>query len=405
MRFHYVASEPGGRIVEGDLETQGPTEVLEWMASQGLRPVSVRTIGGVDEKGLKGIFSQPINIADKVFLTKYLALMLKVGTDLFKAIDILIADFDKPAVKSLLIEVKDSLSKGQPFYSTFTKYPKYFSPVFTNLIKAGEASGNLENVFDDLSKSLEKEQEIRGKIRSALIYPIVLLGLSLSILFLLVTIALPKIAAIFLSGGVKPPIFSRIVFAVGLFLGNNVFIILPSIILAVIGLWYFLHKTVVGKGVLGRILSGTPIIKNILYKLALQRFAATLSSLLRSGMSILDSLEITADSVGHIDLRVALLRISREGITKGLTMGDAFRREPDFPRVVVNLIAISEKAGHIENILNTLADFYEAEINTSVKTLISFLEPVLLLVIGFVVAIIALSIIVPVYQLTTQIGG
>ncbi len=390
-------------MVEGDLEAQGPAEVLEWMASQGLRPVSVRAMGGVDKRGLKGIFSQSISVADKVFLTKYLALMLKVGTDLFKAIDILIADFDKPAVKSLLIEVRDSLSKGQPFYGTFTKYPKYFSPVFINLIKAGEASGNLESVFDDLSKSLEKEQAIRGKIRGALIYPIVLVCLAMAILFLLATFALPRIAEVFLSGGIEPPTFSKIVFTVGLFLGNNVYIIIPLIILAVIGSWYFFQKTVMGKGVMGGIMNKTPIISNILYRLALQRFASTLSSLLRSGMPILDSLEITADSVGHAELKAALIRISREGISKGLTVGEAFRREPIFPRVVVNLIAISEKAGHIENILDTLADFYESEIDSSVKTLISFLEPALLLVIGFVVAVIALSIIMPVYQLTTSI--
>jgi len=403
MRFHYIASEPGGRVIEGDLEAQGPAEVLEWMASQGLRPVSVKAMGGVEKKGLRGMFSQSINVADKVFLTKYLALMLKVGTDLFKAIDILIADFDKPVIKSLLIEVKDSLSKGQPFYGTFTKYPKYFSPVFVNLIKAGEASGNLEKVFDDLSESLEKEQIIRGKIRGALIYPIVLVSLSMLILFLLVTFALPRIAEVFLSGGVEPPAFSKIVFAIGLFLGNNVYIIAPLIILTIVSLWYFFAKTIAGKRVMSRILNKTPIISNILYRLALQRFASTLSSLLRSGMPILDSLEITADSVGHAELGTALLRISREGISKGLTMGDAFRREPAFPRVVVNLIAVSEKAGHIENILDTLADFYESEIDASIKTLISFLEPALLLVIGFIVAIIALSIIIPIYQLTVSI--
>jgi len=391
-------------VTEGDLEAQGPAEVLEWMASQGLRPVSVKAMGGVEKKGLGGIFSQSITVADKVFLTKYLALMLKVGTDLFAAIDILIADFDKPVVKSLLIEVRDSLSKGKPFYSTFTRYPKYFSPVFVNLIKAGEASGNLEKVFDDLSTSLEKEQIIRGRVKGALIYPVVLVVLSLVILFGLVTFALPKIAEVFLSGAIEPPTFSRVVFTVGLFFGNYIFVIIPVIILAAIGSWYFLRKTAAGREVWGRTLSNTPIIKDILYRLALQRFASTLSSLLRSGMPILESLEITADSVGHAELKAALLRISREGITKGLTIGEAFRHEPVFPRVVVNLIAISEKAGHMESILDTLADFYETEIDTSIKTLVSFLEPALLVVIGLVVATIALSMIIPIYQLTTQLN-
>ncbi|MEK7195754.1 MAG: type II secretion system F family protein [Patescibacteria group bacterium] len=155
---------------------------------------------------------------------------------------------------------------------------------------------------------------------------------------------------------------------------------------------------------MGRFLARAPIVGDILYRIAIQRFAATFSSLLKSGMSILDSLEITADSVGHMEMREALLRISRDAVPKGLTIGEAFRREQIFPRVVVNLIAISEKAGHMENILDTLAEFYESEIDASTKTLISFLEPVLLLVIGFVVATIALAIIVPIYQLVGTIG-
>ncbi len=404
MKFYYIASEPEGRVVEGNIEANGPAEVLEWMASQGLRPVSVKAQSGVNDVGLRGIFAQQITVEDKVFLTKYLALMLKVGTDLFKAIDILIVDFDKPAIKSILIEVRDALTRGQPFYSTFTKYPKYFSPVFVNLIKAGETSGNLEKVFDDLSRSLEKDQAIRGKIRSALIYPAVLVVLSMLILFGLVTFALPKIANIFMSGGIKPPTFSRIVFGVGLFISAWSYIIFPIILIGSIGSWYFFQKTVAGNAIMGRFLAKAPIVGDILYRIAIQRFAATFSSLLKSGMPILNALEITADSVGHAEIKAALLRISRDSVPKGLTIGEAFRREQIFPRVVVNLIAISEKSGHIESILDTLAEFYEAEIDVSTKTLISFLEPALLLVIGFVVAIIALSIIVPVYQLVGKIG-
>ncbi|MBI1834041.1 MAG: type II secretion system F family protein, partial [Candidatus Andersenbacteria bacterium] len=237
MRFHYVASSVDGRVVEGDIEKQGPGDVLEWMASQGLRPVSVGSVGGVEVKGVKAIFSSPINVADKVFLTKYLALMLNVGTDLFKAIDILIADFDKPAVKALLIEIRDALSKGQPFYGTFTKYPKYFSPVFVNLIKAGEASGTLDKAFNDLSKSLEKEQALRSKIKGALVYPIVLVALAFAILFLLVTFALPKIAGVFLSAGGEVPTFSRVVFGIGLFFGKYVYVITPSLAILGIALW------------------------------------------------------------------------------------------------------------------------------------------------------------------------
>jgi type II secretory pathway component PulF len=136
-----------------------------------------------------------------------------------------------------------------------------------------------------------------------------------------------------------------------------------------------------------------------LKKIAIQRFALTLSSLFASGLPILDSLAITADAVGDVELRDAILRISNDGIAKGLTIGDAFKREPAFPKVVTNLISISEKSGNLASILGTLAEFYESEIKSSVKVLVSFLEPMLLLTIGVVVGTIALAIIVPVYQL------
>ena len=401
MRFKYIAAEPSGRIINGTTEAGSPAEVLEFIVGKGLRPVSVKSLGGADSK-VKGVFSQAVSIEDKVFLTKYLALMLKVGTDLFKAIDILIADFDKPSVKAILIEIKESIAKGQPFYSTFIKYPKYFSPVFVNLIKAGEASGNLDKTFEDLSKTLEKEQALRSKIKAALIYPLVLVTLAFTIMFLLVSFALPKIAEVFTSGGTVPPTFSRVVFAIGLFMGKYVLIIIPIILGSVTGAFLF-ARTVIGKRFIARSVSRLPIIGNVAKRIAIQRFAFTLASLLRSGMPIVESIEITADAVGSQELRAALLRVSRDGITKGLTIGEAFQRETYFPRVVVNLIAISEKAGHIDQLLETLADFYETEIDSAIKTILSLMEPALLVVIGGLVAIIALAIIIPIFQLTASI--
>jgi type II secretory pathway component PulF len=402
MRFHYIASQPNGKIIEGDFEASGPAEVLEYLASQGLRPVSLKTIKGVEEVGRGLFFGKTITVADKVFLTKYLALMLKVGTDLFKAIDILIADLDKPAVKALLIEIRGALGKGRPFYSTFLKYPKYFSGVFINLIKAGETSGNLERVFEELSVSLEREQDLRRKIRAALTYPIILLVVSFVILLLLVSFALPKIASVFMTGGIEPPLFSRIVLSAGLFIGDYIWLFFGFLIISGFSIWYLFFKNVSGRKILRRFIVKIPVIKNVLKQLAFQRFSSTLASLLKAGLPILDALEITAQAVGSEEIKNSLLRISREGIAKGLTIGEAFRKEAAFPRVIVNLMAVSEKAGHVEDILSALANFYEAEVETSIKTLVTFLEPVLLLGMGLIIGAIALAIIIPIYQLTGQ---
>lgn len=400
MRFHYIASRPDGKVQEGNFEAKGVSEVLSFLAGQGLRPVSVKPIVGV--VGGARAFRQKITLTDKVFLVRYLSLMLKIGTDLFKAIDILIADFDKQILKDFLGEIRSALEKGQPFYSTFAKYPQYFSPVFVNMVRAGEASGTLEQVFDDLGGTLEREKDLRSKIKGALIYPSLLFTLATLVLIFLVTFALPKIAAVFQGGGFEPPLFSRIVFSVGLFLGSHVLLVFGTLFVVAAGGGYFFAFTETGKKFLTEVIAKTPVVKVVARKIALQRFSATLASLMRSGLPILEALEITASAVDRPDMKAALLRVSREGVTKGMTLGEAFKKETVFPAMVTNLVAISEKAGHLDEILRSLANFYEQEIEASLKTLVAFVEPLMLLGIGAVVGFIALSIIMPIYQLVGQ---
>lgn len=407
MRFHYIASLPSGRVTEGNIDAGSPEQVLEWMAAQGYKPISIKaaTEGGTGKvlALTRGLFSQGINLTDKVFITRYLSLMLKVGTDLFRAIDILISDFDKPSVKLFLSEIRDNLSQGKPFYLAFSRYSQYFSPVEINLIKAGERSGNLDKVFDDLSVTLEKNQDLQNRVKGALIYPIILVGISMLVLLLMVTFVLPKIAGVFSQSGQKPPLFSRIVFGIGLFAGKYIYIIFPLLFAGAVFSWYFFFKNPVGRVIMSRFIKRLPVLKTIISHLAIQRFASTLSSLLRAGIPILEALEITAGAVGSDELHDVLERVSKEGIAKGATIGEAFRKETYFPKVVTNLIAISEKAGHMEDILETLAEFYASEVDAAVKIFVAFLEPVLLVVLGGIVGLIALAVIVPIYQLVSAV--
>ncbi len=399
MKFNYIASQPDGKIVENQIDAKDVSEVLQFLSTRGLKPVSVKPVSRSDAYGLG---SGKINLTDQIFISKYLSLMLRLGTGLLQAINILLEDFDKKSVKSFLIEVRSNLERGQPFYSAFSRYPKVFSQVYVNLIRAGETSGNLDTVFENLTESLTKEKMLKDQIRSALVYPILLLSASVLILVFLVMFALPKIANVFDQGGFTPPLFSRIVFAVGLFFAHYGFIIMFFAVVGLIALIAFYRNSLAFKRFVFSIIKEIPVVKDVIQKIALQRFAATLSSLIKAGIPLTDALEVTAQAVGNIDLKDSLMRISREGLAKGLTVGEAFRREPFFPKTVVNLVAISEKAGHIEEVLGTLADFYSSEIDSSLKSLVSFLEPVMLMMIGVVVGLIALSIIIPIYQLTTQ---
>jgi len=249
---------------------------------------------------------------------------------------------------------------------------------------------------------LTKQKELKEQIRAALIYPIILLIGAIAILIFMVMFALPRIAKVFLEGGFEPPAFSRVVFSVGLFLGEYAVASLSALGIGIV-IFIILNKySLVFKKFIFSILSEIPVVHDIVKKIALQRFASTLASLIRSGMPLTRGLEITSRAVGNVQLEASLRRVSEEGLAKGLTVGEAFRREPYFPQTVSNLVGISEQAGHIEEVLETLSDFYTKEIDGSIKTLVSFLEPVMLLVIGAVIGLIALAIIVPIYQLTTQ---
>lgn len=399
MLYHYIAADTQGKLQEADYEADSLEVVLQYLATKNLRPISVKSL----KERARGFFGQgKVTLTDQVFLTKYLALMLQVGTDLLLAINILIADFEKPAVKNLLLEVRENISAGRPFYEVFARYPRIFSPVFINLVKAAEAAGTLQQTFAELTVSLEKEAALRSKIRSAFIYPIIILSASFSIFLFLVTFALPKVATVFLQGGLRPPLFSRVVFGVGLFVGGHIWSLLLVLAIIIGAGAYFFFWNDLGHAVGGRILSQAPFVKELYREIAIQRFASTFASLLKAGLPIIDAVKITADVVGSPDFKLALIRVADEGLAKGLTIGDSFRREIIFPKVVVNLVAVSERAGHLEDVLGTLAEFYATSIDSSIKTMISFLEPALLLFMGVLVGSIALSIVVPIYQLTSQ---
>ena len=313
MKFRYIASQTDGRVVERDVDAKDVAEVLAMLSKNNLKPVSVKPFSDVASKELH-IFGGKVTLVDQIFISKYLALMLRIGTGLLEAINILISDFKKPAVRNMLIEVRSSLEQGNPFYSTFAKYPKVFGDVYVNLVRAGEESGNLEKTFTDLAQMLTKQKELKEQIRAALIYPIILLIGAIAILIFMVMFALPKIAKVFLEGGFNPPAFSRVVFSVGLFLGEYAFVTLGALVLGVIA-FVILYKTSLAfKKFILSLFAEVPVIHDIVKKIALQRFAGTLSSLIRSGMPLTRGLEITARAVGNIQLEASLRRISEEGI-------------------------------------------------------------------------------------------
>lgn len=401
MLFHYKAVDNQKRIKEGEFEAVDSATVLGYIASQGMVPITIKQI--TKKKGFNlNIGKETISLKDKVFLIKYLSLMLQVGTDLFKAIDILIVDSIEGPVRRFLLEVRGNLEKGKPFYTSFEAHPEYFSLVVTALIKAGESSGQLSQVLAKVSVDLEAESELTSKIKSSMVYPVILIIGATAITIFMVMFILPKIGTVFTSTTAKIPTYTKVALGIAGFLNKYALICLPLFIIIPVVTFLYLSKTPKGRHAFGNFLNKIPVARHLQENLALQRFTSVLSSLIKSGMPIIRALEITAQATGYEKFTNALMNISKNIGTKGLSIGDAFKQEGVFGGVLSNLIAVGEKAGHTSDILETLSNFYKNEAESSLKMLVSFIEPALLVFIGFIVGGLALTMIVPMYQLVGQ---
>jgi len=320
------------------------------------------------------------------------------------ALETLERDLENPSIKEFLFLTKENLKKGRPFYESFAAYPHDFSQTFVALIRAGEISGKLEEVCEILSQTTERETELRRKLKSALTYPIILIVASIIVIGILLTFAIPRIASIFEGMGQEPPLFTKIVLGVSGFLNEYGASLLLIAIITFISLWQFYKRTVTGKKFFGNLVLNLPFVKKILEKLDVQRFTQNFSAMLEAGVPVTQALEISAQTLSSPKIKLALQRISSR-IKSGKTIGDAFLEEREvFPSVLISLVSIGEKAGHLSQSLSQLSDFYAKELDATIKSLMSLIEPVILLMIGAIIAAIALGVIVPMYQMVSTVS-
>ncbi len=398
MLFHYTAFDQRNIYVEGDVDMPTLEDVLKYLSNQRLKPVKVVPVNVKSNSKNITLFQKGISLTDQIFLFKYLGLMLKVGTDILKAVDVLMQDYEKGPVKTFLLQSRSNLEKGNPFYLTFEQNEKTFSYVTINLIKAGEKSGTLQTTLEKISVNLEKDKELRGKVISALTYPIILVVMMTFLMVFLMIFLFPKMGASFMQAGLKLPAFTKLLFDVSNFFNANMTMVISGMFFIPLLLYLYFFKTKVGKKQFNVMVRKLPPIRNFLNKMALQRLTSTLSSLIKAGMPLIESLKIASEAVGEETFRISLSNVATY-LTQGLTIGEAFRQEKSFPKYLSNLLAIGEKAGHIDEILFTLSDFYEKEIEAALKSLVALIEPIMLILMGGVIGGVAIAVILPMYQM------
>ena len=403
--FIYRALNKEGHRQEGEVQAESRGMAIEYLQREKLTPFFIEKIGYVEKKKFSLLnlllLGGGIDASDRIFLTRHLSAILKSGISLTEALEILSEDTPKPLFKKILSDAKMNLERGQTLSATLESYAQYFSPVFIGLVKAGEASGTLEETLEGLGDQLRRDYEMKKKVQSAMIYPTILLSASLLIVVLLLTFIMPRLTKALLQAKVSLPWITRFLIGLSQIFSSNPIITLLIFILLSISIFFF-AKSKSGKKIIISALEKLPISGSLIKKLALVRFSRTLRNLLASGLSAFESLDITAKTIGIQSYEKALLSI-REEIKKGSTISDSFRERKNlFPQLVISVIAVGEKTGTLEKSLVTIADYYDEEADRILKNVVSLIEPALLVVMGIVIAGIALSILLPIYQLVSS---
>jgi type II secretory pathway component PulF len=395
--FVYEATDKDGAIRKGEYSAPSKGAVLEHLEREDLIPVVIeeKRTGAL---GLNLSLFESVDAVDRMVLARNLAAMVRAGLSLAESLDILIADAAKNIMRVVLTTAKTNLQSGQPLSATFAMYTQHFPPVFVGMLRVGEASGQLDRILEELAKFIAKEHNLTRRVRSALAYPVVLIVASTLVVTLLITFILPRLAKTFQQTGAELPLITRALVGVSDVITYSPLLDLGLLIFAV---WFFIffRRTAIGKRFFFRVVLKIPVAKELVKKVAIVRFSRTLGNLVAGGISIVEALDLAAESAGNESYKQAILD-SKEQVKGGVPISQALgKHENLFPRLFVSMLAVGEKTGTMDNILKTLADFYEDEVDDALKNLITVIEPVLLLFMGLVVGLIAVSILAPIYQL------
>lgn len=403
--FSYSATSSEGHPLSGTLSAPNRAAALETLKSQGAKPIVVKEVKG--KSGTKMKFGgKKVKLHDLVVFTRELSTMISAGVPLPRGLATLADQAENKYFKEVISNVNHEVEAGTSLADSLGKYPNVFNEVYVNMVKAGEAGGILDDILKRLATQVEKESTMRKKIRSAMAYPVVIMTITVLAFFGVMIFVLPKIGKIITDLGgadAKLPFYSQIMLDMSGFMQKNaVFIIVISVVGAVAFRRYI--KTENGKYKWHSLLLRLPIIGKIIAKIAIARFARTFASLMTAGVSVLDALEVTGKAVGNKVIQRELVKVS-EAVRNGQPLGKQLAAASYFPPIVGQMMTVGEETGKIGEIIIKVADFYDEEVDTVIDSLASIIEPLMIVVLGGLVGIIAASVMGPIASLSQNIGG
>ncbi|MCM2267920.1 MAG: type II secretion system F family protein [Elusimicrobiales bacterium] len=397
MQFAYKAKEGSGKVVEGQVEAADQKAAIARLREQRLSVVEIKAA-----PAKRKFFKPKVDNKDVVIFSRQLSTLVSSGVPIVQGLNILEAQAENPAFKAVVGALRIDIEAGLSIADAMKKHPSAFTELYVAMIKAGEVGGILDTILERLSAYLESAEALKAKVKSALMYPMVVFSAAGLITIFLIVFVIPIFKDIFGSFGAELPFLTQVIISISDFLRAKILYMIPVIAVAVwlIKKWM---KTEKGQFKVDEISLKLPVFGILLKKVAIAKFSRTLGTLIKSGVPILQGLETVAKTAGNKIIEQAINN-SRDSIKEGGRISDPLKKANIFPPMVIQMISVGEETGGLDNMLTKIADFYDQEVDTAVKGLTSMLEPLIMIFLGVVIGTIVIAMFMPMFSLGEMVG-
>ncbi len=400
MKLRYKATTPDGKIVQGVMEANDVNEAAGFIRSKDLFPIQIKKQNdNIIQKLLP--FLNKTSENDIILFTRQLSSMLSSGLTLLRALQIFKDQIQNEAMIDIVTGIINDIEEGKAFSFAIAKYPDVFSPIYVSLIKAGESSGLLDKVLLRLANNLEKERKLKGTVKSALMYPAIVVVLMLFVVFIMMIFVIPQLSVLYKNLNVPLPLPTQIVVGLSSIIGTfwPLIIVLVGVLIFLFRRW---RKTEEGQLIIDNLILKLPVFGSLIQETILAEFTRTFGLLIGTGTLVVESLLETADTTGNIHYKNAVKDVSKQ-VEKGVSVGDAMSSYSLFPPMLIQLVKIGEQTGKMDETLTKASEYFEEQVNEKVKTLTTALEPFIMIVLGVGVAFLIISVITPIYSLISSL--
>ena len=398
-KFTFEAISPQGKRVKGKLEAANGGDAQARLSSEGFEVLSV---SDSVVAGSKPLFGGGVKPKELQIFSRQMATLVSAGVHLSQSLELMASGAASPTLKKCLLDIRDQVASGKGLSEAMSKYPQIFDRLYMNMVAAGEEGGVLDIVLTRLAQYLEKSVKLRGQVKSALWYPVSIIIVATIVILAIVVFVIPQFQSLFANSGKELPGLTMLVISLSEFVIGYWYLLLAGVVATAFSLhrWYLSDS---GRAQFDTWILKVPIFGALIRNNAVARFTRTLSTLISSGVPIVEALEISANVTGNKVIE-DVVRESKESITRGRTISENFSRSKVIPGMVSQMISVGEQTGTLDEMLNKVADFYEDEVDNSVTAMTSIIEPILMVVLGGIIAVLVIAMYLPIFNLAEVIG-